>query len=191
MSEVVHQQRVVGVKGSWRYGVPGAVALISAVAFVTGVFDEAVRTLLGEVLVGTLVSTIVFGALALYLRRGLVHELTVRRGEGVALSVDGASVRVALEPVRYSYGVFVELVVAGKAHRNVPVLWVQISSGAGPVVTIRKGLGIQHAVPRDWPEVHPRIEDPAHVFSGEPLPLERALARAGAERAEPLAHLAR
>lgn len=179
--KVVHEQAVLRRVGSWRYGVPGAIALIGAVAFVTGVFDSGVREMLFDVLIGSLVCAVVFGAIAIYARRSLVHSLRILKGDGLTAVIEGPSVRVELTPLRYAYGVYSELITAGAARRNAPVVWVQMAgAGKGPIVTIRKALGIQHAVP-DWPSVAPAFDDDAHVFSGEPQALQRALARAGAE----------
>jgi hypothetical protein len=184
--KVVHEQQVLIKAGSWRSGVPGAVALISAVAFVTGVFDSGVREMLGEVLIGTLISTVLFGALAWWARKSLVHRLRLLRTDsGAALELDGPRARASLGSLRYAHGVFWEWIEAGVARRRVPVVWVQIEGEGSERITVRKALGVTHAVP-EWPRAAPLELSSARTFSGEPVPLERALSRLEAARSEPI-----
>lgn len=182
--KIVHEQQVLRKAGSWRYGVPGAVALISAIAFVTGVLDEGVREQLGEVLIGTLVSMVAFGALAWWARKSLVHRLRLVRGDaGALLELDGPRERASIGSLRYSHGVFWEWIEAGVARRNAPVVWVQIVGPRDERITVRKALGVQHAVPQ-WPRAAPSGPTSERTFSGEPVPLERELSRLEVPRCE-------
>jgi hypothetical protein len=171
---ILHEQWILRKAGGARADIPGALAILCAIAFGTGILDENVREMLSGVLWGSFAGIFVFGALWWWGRQRLRHRLTVHRtAGGIRVRVEGPTMQGDLGEVRHDNGVFIEHVDAHVAARDVPVAWVQFRSADGRTLTIRKGLGVQHEVPR-WPNLEYR-EDAGRLFSGEPVPLYEAI----------------
>jgi hypothetical protein len=172
---LLHEQSITHRYRTLRSDIPGALAILCAVAFGTGIIDEDVRETLPLALWGSFAGTFIFWALFRYARRPLLHRLSVFGvNDEVFVSVDGPSIREEFGPgFSWSHGVFIEHIDAHVAARDAPVAWVQFRSKDGRSLTVRYALGILHDVPR-WPEAQV-YEAEARVFSGDPIALHNAL----------------
>jgi hypothetical protein len=177
---IIHTQSLTHRFRTSRSDVPGALAILCAIAFATGVVDEDVREMLAPVLWGTLFGTVVFGLIYWQVRRTRQHPLVVFRSHGeCSVSIAGPAIREEFGPgFSWRHGVYIEHIDAYVADRDAPVAWVQLRSADGRTLTVRKALGVQHAVPA-WPETK-YDENSQRVFSGDPLPLFSALTAANA-----------
>ena len=134
---------------------PGAFAILFAIAWVTGVLSSDVRTdpLLGKIMWGSLAAA---GALFLLARRGWYALRWV-------LTVDDRGVRLASKhetidlgaPRSVAHGCFRMMLSAGKVHRNTPHLWIAITGANDRTILFQRAMGIADRVPTDWPEAPP------------------------------------
>lgn len=167
--------RIVRKKGDWLPGLFGGLAILAAIALVTGLPDADVRAQMPDVLAGCGVALVVGAALYFLLRAQLVHVVEVQRGEVVLLH-RGRRVLSLLAP-ELTRGTFRELVDAGVARRVATVAWVSVSDRAGRRITVRKALGVHERVP-DWPPAPLPPTAAEHLYAGDPTRLHDALARA-------------
>jgi hypothetical protein len=141
---------VVPRRGRWRSAVPGMLAVVCAVALVTGAFDEDVRDQMGGVLLGALGGLIVFGTLYFVGRHSLRRPLTLDgMGEAAVLTVAGGP--ELRGPLRVAHGWFPERMEAGVVAATVAVLWLFIQDSAGRSFAARKALGAAFGPPDGWP----------------------------------------
>lgn len=183
----LHEQSLVPREGTFRADLPGALAILCAIAFVTGIFDEDVRETLPTVLWGSLVGTIVFGVLFRYARQTIQHRFVLMRtNDEISVRIEGPSMTEEWGPGWvWHCGVFIENIEAYVAHRDAPVAWVQLRSPNGRTLTIRRALGIHQIVP-DWPKAS-FVSSAECVFSGDPVALYGALASMGPPARDPMA----
>ncbi len=142
--------------GRWRADVPGAFAILFAIAFATGVVDGDVRNdpTLGWIVWGSLAGAALMFALA---RRGwyalrCVLEVVDRR---VTLRrADGSTIDLGV-PAAVAHGRLDLVLSAGKMARRTPHLWISITSGQGRVVRLQRAMGIADQLPAHWPIATP------------------------------------
>lgn len=172
MHDVLHEQILTPRTGTWRADVPGAIAILCAVAFATGIFDENVRQMLAPALWGSLGGAIVFGLLYRRMQKMMQHRLVVLRHEKeITIRIDGPRMQEEFGPgFTWNNGVFTEHIDAYVSARDAPVAWVQIQAKDGRIVTIRRALGVHQAVP-PWPQRFPSHCLDTRFFSGQPVPL--------------------
>ena len=151
-------------RGRWRVDLPGALAIFAAIAFVTGVFSNDIRTnpTLGPIVWGSGAGAVLLGLLARRGWYGLRWLLTVDE-HGIRLHGRGKPTIDLGVPREVTHGRFKALITAGKMHRMTPHLWVAVTSSEGRTVVLQRAMGIQDRVPPDWPEATPpRVKE---VFS--------------------------
>lgn len=172
MHDLLHEQSLTPRTGTLRADVPGAVAILCAIAFVTGIFDADVRETLAPALWLSFAGAIILGLLYRRLLKSMQHRLVVLRHEGeITIRIDGQRLQEEFGPgFKWHYGVFTEHIEAYVSSRDAPVAWVQIQSHDGRILTIRRALGIHQEVPT-WPDrpFGPCAE--TRVFSGQPVAL--------------------
>ncbi|UJR83094.1 hypothetical protein [Sandaracinus amylolyticus] len=176
MADVTFERGAIRKRGEWTYAVPGALAMLFALAFVLGVFDANVRAMLPEVLALSGVLALACAFLA-WLARGRLRSV-VQVGRDRA----GAFVRIAGErevraPLRYRVGWHQEPV----STTVLPVLWVEVRGDDGPAITMRLTLGAIYRPPADWLAGSP-LSPATHELSGI-VDYARALDAIGATRA--------
>jgi hypothetical protein len=169
---ILYEVDVFAMRGRWRSDIPGALAILCAIAFGTGVIDRDVRADLPGLLWGSLPLGVALGALALWARRAIATRLRAFTDGHVGLA-GPAGVEELRGPLAISYGRARELISAGASHRVVPVLWVSARAADGRAVVLRRAMGILDALPDAWPELPPPAA--ARTFSSLALDPPRLL----------------
>jgi hypothetical protein len=151
---------VLARSGRWRADLPGAIALIAGIAFVTGVASADVRRDLFGTMLGTGAVAIGCGALFVLGRRSLLRRLTVARDGSVRL--DGTPPIAVPAPIAVTHGTVRELMIAGHARRSVPVLWVHLRGADGTTLLLTRAMGALDHVPRSWPTLAMPVGEAAY-----------------------------
>lgn len=183
MHEVLHEQSLTPRTGTLRADLPGALAILCAIAFVTGVFDDDIREMLAPVLLSSFVGVIVFGFLYRRALKRIEHRLVVLRyNQEMTVRIDGPRMQEEFGPsFTWQHGVFTEHIDTYVSSRDAPVAWVQIRSNDGRILTIRRALGIHQDVPI-WPERPLEPCPDTQIFSGQPVALDDALFKQSSAR---------
>ncbi|HTJ47742.1 MAG TPA: hypothetical protein VL463_36850 [Kofleriaceae bacterium] len=140
-------------RGRWRADLPGAFAILFAIAWVTGVTSSEIRTELGAFVWGSLAAALALFWLA---RRGwysLRWVLTVD-DRGVTLANKTSTIELGV-PKSIAHGCYRMMLSAGKVHRSTPHLWIAVTSNDDRTIVFQRAMGLADHVPTDWPDAMP------------------------------------
>ncbi|MCE9579020.1 MAG: hypothetical protein K8W52_38200 [Deltaproteobacteria bacterium] len=145
----VYEVDVLARGGRWRADIPGAIALLAGIAFVSGITSAEIREMLLGWVLGAGALAIVAFALFLRGRGALLRLLTVARDGSVHLA--GAAPIAVPAPIVVTHGCARELMIAGRMHRTVPVLWVHLRGADGTTLLLTRAMGVLDSLPA-WPQ---------------------------------------